>query len=110
MQKVDTKLTEPEIMGAYKAAERIETDAQFARELMVSRQRMGQWLVGTHAPDKDWLQLTALVFNGKWQSQMAVDLLKHRGLEDDVPCICLEVIGDNGHCPKHEAGLEKVES
>jgi hypothetical protein len=93
------KSTIPEILKAYKAAEQLETDEKLAESLSVSKQVLSHWMNQRHAPTNEWLQAMAIVKRGKWQGDMAIDLLKLRG--KDVPCICLEIIGDNGICPKH---------
>jgi len=98
------KLSEIEIMKAYKAAGLFESDSAFADDLSVSRQTMSQWLNDIYKPQSTWLRLTALLHKDNWRGKMCVDLLNARGLEDDIPCVCLEKTGDNGPCPKHGHG------
>lgn len=92
--------TVADVFRAYQAAELL-SDEEFARALSVSRQTLHNRRKRTYYPKKDWLITTARLYAGEWQSDLAVDILKLLGLEDDIPCICLEVIGDNGPCPKH---------
>ena len=98
------KRTIPDVLKAYKAAEQFESDSAFAEALSLSRQVMSHWMNERHAPTNEWLQAMATVKRGQWQSDMAVDILKLRG--QDIPCICLEVLGDNGICPKHGIAVQ----
>ena len=93
------KLTVPEVLKAYKIAERFKTDNDMADALSLSRQVLSHWMTERHAPTNEWLRSMAIVYRSRWQGDMAVDLLKLR--KQDIPCICLEMIGDNGPCPKH---------
>lgn len=93
------KRTIPDILKAYKAAEQFETDDAMAEALGVSRQVFSHWMNERHQPDPENLRDMTIRFAGKWQGDMAVDILKN--MESDIPCICLEQIGDNGPCPKH---------
>jgi len=90
--------TEVEIIQAYQSAEGLETWRELATALGVSRTTVGNWLRGSCSPDEEWLRKQALKLVG-WQSEMAIALLEVRG--EDIPCVCLEQIGDNGLCPKH---------
>jgi len=98
MKENEPKLTEVEIIQAYQSAEGLETWHELAAALGLSCTVVGNWLRGLCGPDGDWLRRQALKMAG-WQSEMAIALLEARG--EEVPCICLDQIGDNGPCPKH---------
>jgi len=98
------KRTIPDVLKAYKAAEQFESDSAFAEALSLSRQVMSHWMNGRYTPTGEWLQTMAIVKRGQWQGDMAVDLLKLRGME--IPCVCLDLVGDNGVCPKHGVAVQ----
>ena len=91
---------EAKIMRRYQKTEGFASDADFAESLGESRQNLSNWFNGIKSPTNDWLRALALEQVGNWQGDMAVELLNLRN-PDFVPCVCLEFIGDNGHCPKH---------
>lgn len=101
MPKTKNLPTEADILRAYQAEQEFQTDTAFADALLVTRGKMSNWLNHVHYPDLPWLLQTARLFAGKWQSDLAVDILRRRGNEDDIPCVCTDAIGDNGPCPKH---------
>ena len=104
---IKTRFTEAEIFEAYRIANQL-SDTEFARELQVSKGRLSHWMNARHYPPLEWLTVTAREFTGKWQSDLAVYILRKRGNEDDIPCVCEDVIGDNGPCPKHGAAVAEV--
>lgn len=77
----------------------VGADTAFSEALGVSRQVLSNWFNSINSPTNDFLSATALECVTTWQGDLAVELLNLRGLS--VPCVCLEIIGDNGPCPKH---------
>ena len=100
--------TEADILRKYQRMQEFQTDTAFADALTVSRQKMSSWLKGFHYPEFGWLVQIARLFAGSWQSDLAVELLRRRGNEEDIPCICSEEIGDNGPCPKPKHGGQQL--
>lgn len=97
------KPTVPEVLRQYQEAQKFETDTEFAEAFGVTKQRLSQWFNGIHDPEVDYLKVSALlhIALAPWKAQMAIDLLKAMGKEEDIPCSCWEYIPDNEHCPKH---------
>jgi transcriptional regulator with XRE-family HTH domain len=93
-----------EILRKYQQEQGCETDAAFAEALGIDRQRLSQWMTETHQPSVDVLKVWAMLYiiTTPWKARMAVELLKAMGLEEEIPCTCLELVGDNEYCPKHE--------
>lgn len=90
--------TQAEILEGYRTKVFKLSKSDFAHELNSSRQSYHLWLGDTSIAYEtlcDWARHNM----GGWLGVMAIELLNARGLE--LPCACLEVIGDNGPCPKH---------
>ena len=100
MPKTKNLKTESDVFEAFRAEHELN-DTDFAYALAISKGRWSNWKAMRHYAPREWLIQTARVFSGAWQSELAADLLRRRGFEDDIPCVCLELIGDNGPCPKH---------
>lgn len=98
--------TEADVFMAYQAAQRLD-DSEFARQIGSYRQQYWQWKNRVHYVQRDWLIKTARTFAGSWQSDMAVDILRRRGEDEAIPCVCLEQVGDNGPCPRHPTPEEE---
>lgn len=77
----------------------LRSDHTFAVKLGVSRNSLALWKSGKSAPNVEWLQKIAVRHVGAWKGDLAIDLLKVRGLA--IPCNCQTAIGDCGPCPKH---------
>jgi hypothetical protein len=95
------KLTEADVIRQYKKEMGYGSDIETAESLKVSRAKLSHWLRSIHYPDLKWLLDTAREFRGQPQSKLAVELLKRRGFEHLVPCVCEFEIGDHGFCPRH---------
>lgn len=99
-RNVPVKLnSELAIFRYYQERAELETDSALADALDIDRRRLFNWLSGRQSPDLEWLQSVTVKYAGNWQSHLAVDMLTLR--EQEIPCLCLEYIGDNGPCPKH---------
>lgn len=79
----------------------LKSDHTFAVKLGVSRNSLASWKSGKSAPNVEWLQKIAVKHVCTWKGDLAIDLLKVRGLA--IPCVCQTEIGDCGPCPKHLA-------
>jgi len=94
--------TEADIFRAYQAAASLKP-SEMALALGISRQSMNNYFQGTKP-------LAGVVLNWfvkgseDWVREMALDIFKGRP-EIEVPCLCLEQIGDKGPCPRHAAVL-----
>jgi DNA-binding transcriptional regulator YiaG len=55
MAETTAKITDKTILEGYKLALDMPSDAEFARWLGVSRQRLHQWLSGTHTVSDLWI-------------------------------------------------------
>ncbi len=97
------KPSEIEILQACKQEQGFETDSAFAEALGVSRQNLYQWLNGIHKPSTDLLKLMALINMpvSEWKAKLAIDLLKARSMEHEIPCSCTADGQVNPFCPKH---------
>jgi len=91
------KLTEAEILEAYRAAQQMGK-TEFAHELGMSKQSYSAYMHGAKQ-DLSGLQDAAIEYRGSWIGELAVDLLKARGAV--VPCVCQTALFDNGVCPHH---------
>jgi hypothetical protein len=94
---MDKKLTEADVLEAYRAAQRIGR-TEFAHELGMSKQSYSAYMRG-RLQDLKGLQESAVEYVGSWIGDLAVDLLKVRGAV--IPCVCQTALFDNGSCPKH---------
>ena len=94
-------MNDTDVLKAYQAAEQFENASRFAAALGVSKQAVSLWLTKGTKPGVEWLQGLAVEYREKWQGNMAVDILRVRGLT--VPCVCQTSLGDRGFCPKHSA-------
>ena len=99
------KITEADVLEAYRAAQQMN-QSEFAAALGMSRQSYSAYVNEGRKQDLAGLRETALKEVGTWIGDLAVDLLKVRG--SDIPCVCLEMIGDNGPCPKHPAPASQM--
>lgn len=96
------KITEAEVLEYYRELRGLGR-TEFAAELGMSRQSYSTYINNGVKPDLEGLQESARKYVGTWIGDLCVALLSVRGAE--IPCICLEKIGDNGTCPKHHISL-----
>lgn len=96
-------VSEMDIFRLWQARQGLNVDSRFADALGISRAKLWNWYNGINEPETEGLQEIALAYRGKWQCELAVEVLNFR--KADVPCVCLESIGDNGPCPKHGGAL-----
>ena len=97
------KLSEADIFKAYRAAEQLKK-AEMARVLEIPRQRYGDYESDSYKPTTSQLTNWFLYAPEPFVREMALEMLVRRPV-DERPCVCLEVIGDNGPCPRHSAEL-----
>ncbi len=103
------KLSDIEILKKYQEAQGFATDSAFANALGISRQNLFNWYSGAFAPSNELLQVWSLLYtilSPLWIAQMAIEILRNRGLEDKIKCTCTHGIDDsiiveNPFCPKH---------
>jgi len=94
------QLSQIDILKIYRNTGLYPSDTAFADEIKVSKQTLSQWMTGVHEPSLSWLRLTAVLHRGNWRGMMAVDMLKARDQEDQIPCTCDDDAPDQ-NCPKH---------
>ena len=98
-----SKLSEADIFKAYRAAEGMK-QTEMAQVLGIQRQRLFSYENEEYKPSTSLLVNWFLYAPEPFVREMALEMLVRRPV-DERPCVCLEVIGDNGPCPRHSAEL-----
>ena len=96
------KITDSDIFKAYQAAEGL-SQSDMAEALGITRQGVHNYLKGTR-PTTEFVLRWFLHGSTDWVKEMALEIFARRP-GHEVPCVCLERIGDNGPCPRHAAVL-----
>ena len=93
-----------EIMEGYRTAEGLKK-TEMADALGISRQLYNLYTKKNGSvPSSTLVMMWFLRGAEEWVREMALELFVRRP-ELERPCVCLEMIGDNGPCPRHAATL-----